>query len=57
MNIQLTVPNKREIRNSRAFRGENPTRKSNAPKNVEKVIRVSKNADPFIFRRKINDKF
>jgi len=33
------------------------TRKSNAPKNVKRVIHVSKNADLFIFRGKINDKF
>jgi len=36
--------------------GANPTRKTNAPKNMEKIIRVSENTDPFIFRRKINDK-
>jgi len=56
MNVRLTLPNKEKIRNSRVFRGDS-IKKSNAPKNVEKVIRVSKNIDPFVFRGKINDKF
>jgi len=37
--------------------GANPTGKTNAPKNMEKVIRVREDADLFIFCGKINDKF
>jgi len=37
--------------------GASTTGKTNAPKNIEKIIRISENADLFIFRGKINDKF
>jgi len=37
--------------------GASPTGIMIAPKNMEKVSRVSENPDSFIFRGKINDKF
>jgi len=53
----LTLLNKKGKLGIAELTGASRTRKLNAPKNVEKVIRVSENTDPFIFRGKINDKF
>jgi len=37
--------------------GASSTKERNVPKGVEKVFRVNKNADPFVFRGKINGKY